>query len=114
MRLSDWSSDVCSSDLVADAKAGHHGSRAHGPDRAQSLGSGPGIQLLRGTGDARQPDVVQVARHLRAQGYQSFRRGGRRDRKSDLLGKRVSVSVDLGCTSVIKKTNSTNQQDNTN
>src|SRR3546814_14578348 len=66
MRISDWSSDVCSSDLHLDVDrqfhAGHHQSAAH-----RHLGTLPA------------------------------------DRKSVVLGKSVSVRVDLGGRRIIKK-----------
>src|SRR3546814_16443467 len=80
MRISDWSSDVCSSDLSA-------------------------VELLRqGLGRV---DVGRVERHEDA--FRSFGHGTihksvtKTDRKSVVLGKSVSVRVDLGGSRIIKK-----------
>src|SRR3546814_18574035 len=67
MRISDWSSDVCSSDL--------HNARA---DRYAHL------RLTRRAGDAKPPRVRVLDVRKRP------------DRKSVVEGKSVSVSVDLG------------------
>src|SRR3546814_16395672 len=95
MRISDWSSDVCSSDLgVGRAEAG--------TEVAQPLGAGPHDEGLRaellgevqaviagiGLGDGR-----ELARPLPVEG----------DRKSVVSGKSVSVRVDLGGRRIIKK-----------
>src|SRR3546814_11675007 len=77
MRISDWSSDVCSSDLF----------RAAGLD-------GSLYQGFRAEG---RPDPQQTSPRMGAGD------GGRPDRKSVVLGKSVSVRVDLGGRRVIKK-----------
>src|SRR3546814_20738963 len=97
MRISDWSSDVCSSDLM-DLLLRHPG--------AIRLPAGDlGLDLL----------VVQDApghgvdqNHLAGAepslGTDLFRAEGQRtDRKSVVSGKSVSVSVDLGGRRIIKK-----------
>src|SRR3546814_13877689 len=99
MRISDWSSDVCSSDLqpAQDAEAHHLAPvgcieelRVTGdPDR---LGSGKigiaGDCLASRRGDAVEDAII---------GHQ------RQDRKSVVSGKSVSVRVDLGGRRIIKK-----------
>src|SRR3546814_18392799 len=70
MRISDWSSDVCSSDL------------------------------LQGAGGARAADASAAFDRRALAHARADRRG---DRKSVVLGKRVSVRVDRGGRRIIKK-----------
>src|SRR3546814_13236566 len=97
MRISDWSSDVCSSDL----KPGGHGERcvAVGTldmavwDAAAKVAGLPLYRFLAdriGAGSTATPRVPVYA-------------GGGEDRKSGVSGKRVSVRVDLGGRRLIKK-----------
>src|SRR3546814_13041732 len=100
MRISDWSSDVCSSDLSgrtarADDPVGSHRAHPSDADRRPSLGAG-------------------LRHHRSNQGlifsWRSVaRKTGRRtmaaDRKSDGKGKSVSVRVDLGGGRNMKKNN---------
>src|SRR3546814_16785133 len=80
MRISDWSSDVCSSDLDRGRRLGYGEPRGTAEQPAPSRGSG------RRSGGAREPA-----------------RAG--DRKSVVSGKSVSVRVDLGGRRFIKKIN---------
>src|SRR3546814_19804642 len=80
MRISDWSSDVCSSDLDGLAQSGL-------PD------AGGARWLL---GQRAGPDALVVAR-ARGRGQHQ------RDRKSVVEGKSVSVRGDLGGRRIIKK-----------
>src|SRR3546814_1193185 len=76
MRISDWSSGVCSSDL--------------GPHRrAERQGSGGERQAVRARPAGHAGAVDQRVEQRR-------RRQLRRERKSGVEGKRVSVRVDLG------------------
>src|SRR3546814_18308218 len=99
MRISDWSSDVCSSDLAPPCWQ-RHGRKAarptsglppHCPDQAYSLAahwrtdSGASVS---------HPLVGPWSRRYIA---------ARRDRKSVVQGKSVSVRVDLGGRRIIKK-----------
>src|SRR3546814_16105856 len=84
MRISDWSSDVCSSDLRDAARAGRNGCvRARATRRRSRVGRRPRANRggCRGRG----------------------RRDGSQDRKSVVEGKSVSVRVDLGGRRIIKK-----------
>src|SRR3546814_17835695 len=90
MRISDWSSDVCSSDLpfvrrdasgLPKAIDGYH--LDYGPQRRLSQVSDKAGKV--------------VARYL----HDAF--GHRIDRKSVVWGKSVSVRVDLGGRRIIKK-----------
>src|SRR3546814_19243063 len=88
MRISDWSSDVCSSDLdiaaapFAEGKvlSGHDARRAQFPD-----------QLSR--------DEI-LRRHA---GHRVVEMENKQDRKSVVEGKSVSVRVDIGGRRIIKK-----------
>src|SRR3546814_12400078 len=98
MRISDWSSDVCSSDLdAAEALSLHrrqaglgaeHGGGQVDGDQPLQVGGPHVLQTLGADADTR---VVDEAVD--------------RDRKSVVLGKSVSVSVDLGGRRSIKKKN---------
>src|SRR3546814_19240310 len=93
MRISDWSSDVCSSDLPAAREA--EGMRA-GQQRKAGRAAGkllfPYRYLVRDHGAGERDD--QRGRLVR----EFFR-----DRKRVVSGKRVSVRVDLGGRRIIKK-----------
>src|SRR3546814_17928979 len=79
MRISDWSSDVCSSDLVGALQAVE-----------------PGLHHLRAVdGDLLDPRLVLLEHHA------ALQLGG--DRKSVVKGKSVSVRVDLGGRRIIKQ-----------
>src|SRR3546814_19836736 len=103
MRISDWSSDVCSSDLAAGEV------RRGGLDRQESR-----PRLLRLLQRDARPDTI--GRATRRPGYitaarirTSRRRRSRispsGDRKRVVYGKGVSVLVDLGGGRIIKKKN---------
>src|SRR3546814_11784341 len=111
MRISDWSSDVCSSDLQA------RGGFAHLADRAGCRGQRFGPQGLDRVGDDQfglQRDGVfedaldaGFGQRVDAVDRQAKPRGaaGHLDRKSVVKGKSVSVRVDLGGLRIIKKKN---------
>src|SRR3546814_18521149 len=94
MRISDWSSDVCSSDLRALVKF----AELDGADRL--LGQGflrfdmrdPTKLVARKPGEVVRHDVAPAASP-----------GPIADRKSVVTGKSVSVRVDLGGRRIIKK-----------
>src|SRR3546814_20684461 len=89
MRISDWSSDVCSSDLLLEellAEVGVAGHLAQGADLA------PGrAHVAQQVGDAAVLGGVGVGAH-----EEDAPLGARGDRKSVVWGKSVSVRVDLG------------------
>src|SRR3546814_14751086 len=89
MRISDWSSDVCSSDLAP---------------AAQSLpgGSAPGMRV-RVLHHARWRNPPDSSAHTGLHRHALACAGLLRDRKSVVSGKSVSVRVDLGCRRIIKK-----------
>src|SRR3546814_16013102 len=85
MRISDWSSDVCSSDLL----------------------SVPAATVLAGTADRRPPVEPQLAVRDRLDAAAAAAAGPGRtgDRKSVVWGTSVSVRVDLGGRLVVKEKN---------
>src|SRR3546814_7153357 len=89
MRISDWSSDVCSSDRVVRRflrNPGHHLGQSH---------------------DARPPFLLFCLWRsgVRSRGRHPDRRVEALDRKEVVEGKRELVRVDFGGRSIIKKTN---------
>src|SRR3546814_15583299 len=100
MRISDWSSDVCSSDL-GDARgrrgAGVEGEARRRGDRARARGGGGGAGGPRRAPRA-QSRLCPGPQRL-AEGGPGRASGGRRrraERKSVVAGKGGSVRVDLG------------------
>src|SRR3546814_11903653 len=95
MRISDWSSDVCSSDLRSSAgrRAGTRGGTRTAPSATAS--AGPCSAAWR-TPQAPAPGSVRCLR--------AWAPRASTDRKSVVSGKSVSVRVDLGGTSLIEKT----------
>src|SRR3546814_16920180 len=85
MRISDWSSDVCSSDLRAQS---HEDRRRH-------------LHLHQREHHHREPAEQQRSAPWLSQRKSSATRT--RDRKSVVSGKSVSVRVDLGGRRIIKK-----------
>src|SRR3546814_11184812 len=103
MRISDWSSDVCSSDLDSYAKRQSPRKRAFrvcpAPLQAhlregRRAGRNPQARVLREADPGAQ---VQGRRRREASGAPHL------DRKSVVEGKSVSVRVDLGGRRIIKK-----------
>src|SRR3546814_16728985 len=100
MRISDWSSDVCSSDLERDA--GNCGQYDEpGSHRAKSSGD---TLTPRWPAAAPGRDTT-VSSPRRSQGVT------RADRKSVVEGKGVSVRVDIGGRRIIKKKRHIDVQD---
>src|SRR3546814_14443776 len=88
MRISDWSSDVCSSDLaLRDLRRDPAAGRA---DRGTAHRLGLAHSL-------------RARRAARARRLSAPPRPRRKDRKSVVSGKSVSVRVDLGVRRIIKK-----------
>src|SRR3546814_19492481 len=102
MRISDWSSDVCSSDLIP--------TRGRALDQVDGLGRvGIGVRGSTGRGEfAQRPHRCRICQDDRASRGNDSLEGGRArhyagDRKSVEEGKSVSVRVDLGGRRMIKK-----------
>src|SRR3546814_11060613 len=104
MRISDWSSDVCSSDLMAFS------------DACMASGVQPIIGTMLGVCRPDMPEGVEAPLDwlaLYAQdktGYDNL--CALVARKSVVLGKRVSVSVGLGCRRHLKKKNNRDNKNN--
>src|SRR3546814_20533831 len=100
MRISDWSSDVCSSDLSAITDAGTALARrlAHDPARLRARGADHAGRQLHPDRQPRQPDRGRARRERRREA-----RLPGADRKSVVCGKSVSVRVDLGGARQLKK-----------
>src|SRR3546814_15264879 len=114
MRISDWSSDVCSSDLtLADAAGATDAVEAHWcagagvPDQQRAWRNRDGGRdtapeqterdARRGENPPLRRDVAAKISHCRS------------DRKSVVSGTSVSVGVDLGCRRSNKKKNNKQQ-----
>src|SRR3546814_5255829 len=100
MRISDWSSDVCSSDLPGERRMAEHGGRHAGiVDRARIVPEqriGKGMPLPDRHRRQLHP-VGDVAHRIDA-----LATGAAIDRKSVAVGKSVSVRVDFGGSRIIK------------
>src|SRR3546814_11677641 len=96
MRISDWSSDVCSSDLLALARAARR--RAPVPAPREPARARP---PARGSGPPRHG--WHRTRSMPASNHPARRTTDARHRKSVVTGKSVSVRVDLGGRRINKK-----------
>src|SRR3546814_14295049 len=118
MRISDWSSDVCSSDLRPAHRAGSHAppdlhararsAAATAPERSRPVAvavgarwrparSAPPVAVRRRPPPRASTPPPAPARAVRLAGIcPGERRHGAAARKSVVYGKRVSVRVDLG------------------
>src|SRR3546814_18487065 len=92
MRISDWSSDVCSSDLDEGADHGHRHQRAADDDPRPVAAAFEGI----GYRFVQCPGLYEPLRHDK-EGDNG------QDRTSVVSGQRVSVRVDFGGRRIIKK-----------
>src|SRR3546814_17572539 len=103
MRISDWSSDVCSSDLVVAAQVGEDVQHFGLHCRVQSGGRLVGDQEVRrfGQGDRQQHALQHPAAQLVR--VSSVGPGGRSEERR--VGKECEVSVDLGGRRILKKKN---------
>src|SRR3546814_12099524 len=100
MRISDWSSDVCSSDLEAAGRVARS-AKAAGVERLAHLsgiGSDPGSSspyiASRGRGEQAVRDAFPAASLIRTAVI---------DRKTVVWGQSVSVRVDIGGRGCLKK-----------
>src|SRR3546814_16057943 len=109
MRISDWSSDVCSSDVAGDgwpylrapaARLGACGGQSF-DGAGGGIGAGLGGRPRRGA--CRQQPFLGDGRGHLADVHRRSAGGGAQDRKSVVSGKSGSVSVDLGGRRIIKK-----------
>src|SRR3546814_20168500 len=101
MRISDWSSDVCSSDLLAGLGAQPQAGAADGVLR-DHRGAGIGGHRFEVTEEiGAEPVAGQIDARRDGRFRQQF--AGFLDRKSVVSGKSVSVRVDLGGRRLINK-----------
>src|SRR3546814_18235290 len=93
MRISDWSSDVCSSDLLAPGGGGADAPVVGGFTDALEIGDRGDIEdiVVQRATDARRV-IIGAA----GQDHRPARCAGGGDRKSVVAGKSVSVRVTLG------------------
>src|SRR3546814_19269840 len=114
MRISDWSSDVCSSDLIWDNKKDHpDGSASSGLSGYRQLYADALKWLEEGWVDYINPQIYFPFGHTAAPyevlaDWWGERTNGRHfyvgpDRQRDESGKRVAVHVDIGGGRSIKK-----------
>src|SRR3546814_15443382 len=123
MRISDWSSDVCSSDLGATLDRPKHAALPNqdaSPSFSPTVTSGIRPQLSASGGrhipirtGARSDNLLSLPRHDKAAGRAGglLSEGGRsgtgsaysRDRKRGVEGKRVAALRDLGGRRIIKQ-----------
>src|SRR3546814_20207569 len=98
MRISDWSSDVCSSDLIAD------GSDILGACDSAKARHANTVVVQREVANTGEVGRRKNTCASRSQIRNRYRRSARMiDRKRVVTGKRVSVRVDLGGRRIIKK-----------
>src|SRR3546814_4898124 len=95
MRISDWSSDVCSSDLPVRQGQARHGARRRAWPWLRQRGA------EQGCGQRDRPDAGRLDLLARPQGDLQGR--GHPDRKSVVQGKSVSVRLDIGGRLIITK-----------
>src|SRR3546814_19066132 len=105
MRISDWSSDVCSSDLRSRSAA-----HASGNQALRRLGAAPAAEVCGLAEGTTQRKATVTAENCPAPGSgapgdaMGVRSGSATgDRKSDVAGARGAVRVSLGGRRVIKK-----------
>src|SRR3546814_11604433 len=104
MRISDWSSDVCSSDLIAAGRVTR--AEQHADETDDLLQRARRIQQRPQRAD--DDDAVNEVRARHQRRVQDRRHAAddlEAERKSVVEGKRVSVRVDLGARRIIKKKN---------
>src|SRR3546814_21190056 len=106
MRISDWSSDVCSSDLrtvgIPSRPRRDNAPKGVGSSRRHHRSKCPKRRRLQGLSPARYPYYGAPSTRGRHTWSWPFRILFR-DRKSVVQGKSVSVRVDLGGSRLIKK-----------
>src|SRR3546814_12852712 len=98
MRISDWSSDVCSSDLVAQRIGAEQRGVGFG---AEDIDERAGVERVDMLGIERQAGAREPVGDPRVGDAQA----PDRDRESVVYGKSVSVRVDLGGRRIIKNKN---------
>src|SRR3546814_21032134 len=107
MRISDWSSYVCSSDLVCHFNHAHRAKAVKRRPHGEAIGAEhadlaivPGAYIR---GQKKGPGHMIHIIAGRAVKHELFQPGFALDRKSVVYGMRVTVRVDLGGRRTIKK-----------
>src|SRR3546814_12034189 len=106
MRISDWSSDVCSSDLTTgESPTVSHDEHKRVVELCVEAANGR-VPVIAGTGSNSTAEAIDFTAHAKQAGDDAA------DRKSVVEGKSVSVRVDLGGRRIIntKKKKHTNMQ----
>src|SRR3546814_17280836 len=102
MRISDWSSDVCSSDLLTGVVDGVGGAAHIGLPRV-GAGFAAAAGFLLAAEGAADLGPARADIHVDDAAFAAYRRH-EGDRKSVVKGKSGSVRVDLGGRRILKKT----------
>src|SRR3546814_16580151 len=100
MRISDWSSDVCSSDLTT---ASGHATTA-GTQAANAATSATAAATAKTNAETAETNAETAETNAETAATLASERV-QKDRKSVVAGKSVSVRVDLGGCRIIKKKN---------
>src|SRR3546814_12723500 len=100
MRISDWSSDVCSSDLKDRLMPGIVSGEKILAVAMTEPGTGSDLAGMKARAEEKDD-------HWLLNGTKTYISNGILDRKSVVKGKSVSVCVDLGGRRIIKKKNKT-------
>src|SRR3546814_13921794 len=113
MRISDWSSDVCSSDLVAVRRpqAGHRRTTGRTPASGGAVAALVELPSGRHRVRLREPVPGSARRRVAAGAFGAPWRGGR---KSVVSGKSVSVRVDCGGSRYIQNNKKKTREKNMN
>src|SRR3546814_15052914 len=102
MRISDWSSDVCSSDLVRNRMTQTDVSMELIAENIRQMSSRASAIAESAGNQTSATNVINDAAARAAAGSQQVSHTAE-DRKSVVSGKSVSVRVDLGCRRSIKQ-----------
>src|SRR3546814_21109717 len=103
MRISDWSSDVCSSDLLHDGAIGETALRQMRGTGAHVRQPAPDLRIDRGSCGRRVGQGEGGKIRDRPADLQQLARKAKQDRKSVVQGKSGSERVDIGGRRIIKK-----------
>src|SRR3546814_12216690 len=104
MRISDWSSDVCSSDLNIKGFAGEKGLEYYREIKVVNLGAQVSVPQLVARARAERADAVLVSQVVTQRDAPIPNTGKMSaDRRSVVRGRRGSERVDLGGRRIIEK-----------